>query len=61
MHVNLLMIWRLIFVKCGNKLSVVEDTADVTSAASAPQPNPMLESYNAEKEKAYFRSEGKVS
>ena len=47
--------------KCGNKLSVVEDTTEITSASSAPQPlKPILERYNAEKEKAYFRSEGEV-
>jgi hypothetical protein len=45
--------------KCGNKLSVVEDTTEITSTTASP-PKPMLESYNVEKEKAYFRSEGEV-
>ena len=42
--------------KCENKLSVVEDIAETASVA----PKPTLESYNVEKEKAYFRSEGEV-
>jgi hypothetical protein len=48
--------------KCGNKPSVVEDATEITSTSSAaPQPlKPILESYNAEKENAYFRSEGEV-
>jgi hypothetical protein len=44
--------------KCGNKLSVVEDATEITTV---PQPlKPILGSYNAEKENAYFRSEGEV-
>lgn len=44
--------------KCGNKLSVVEDVTEI--ALSSSPPKPILESYNAEREKAYFRSEVEV-
>ena len=42
--------------KCGNKLFDVEDTEEITP----PPSKPLLENYNIEKEKAFFRSEGEV-